>query len=169
MRLTEKEHSGIHLISQSLMMYHTCYQIGTILIYGYVKDTCVLLAHVYVNVGTSAPAASFYKLNSDVQWSHLINLDSGVALFSKTRWLYPSCLLAWYLKVKGICSYISSNFFALVILRISTYFLGNLPIRCLSVYWKCEGFWDPWNKVSVHLCLWEESSSSSEFTEFCKP
>lgn len=111
MRLTEKEHSGIHLISQSLIMYHTYYQIGTILIYGYVKDTCVLLAHVYVNVGTSAPAASLYKLNSDVQWSHLINLDSGAALFSKTRWLYPSCLLAWYLKVKGICSYISSNFF----------------------------------------------------------
>lgn len=103
MRLTEKDHPGTHLISQWLMMHHSWYQVGTILIYDCVKDTCALLAHIWF---------SLCKLNSPVQWSHLINLVCRMALFSKMRWLYPSRLLAWYLEVKGICSYFPTIFFS---------------------------------------------------------
>lgn len=99
------------------------------------KDTRALLAHICQYWDFSTHSFTL-KLNYALQWSHLINLDCRVALFSKMRWLYPSYLLPWYLKVKGICSFFSLIFFSLVILCISTYFLGNIAIHCLSVYWK---------------------------------
>lgn len=110
MGLTEKDHSGTHLISQSLMMYHTKLEHFGFMIMWKIH---VLYWHMHVDIGTSAPAISLYKLNSAVQWSQLINLDCRVALFSKMRWPYPGCLLAWYIEVKAaIFPYI----FSLVIL-----------------------------------------------------
>lgn len=129
---------------------------------------CALLAHIcwYWDFSTSSFTL---KLNSALQWSHLINLSCRMALFSKMRLSIQAVYYPDISKWRGFAAIFPLIFFSLVILCISIYFLGNLAMRCLSVYWKCEGFWDLWNKVFVHFSLWEESSSSPEFTEFYQP
>lgn len=122
--------------------------------------THVFYWHTYVNVGSSAPAVSLHKLNSTVQCSHLIILECLVALFSKRGWPYPSCLLDWYLSMKGTCSYFLLLHFTLVILCSSVYFLAKHAIHCLPVHqkmWKALGLW---NKVPVHLCFSEKKAAA---------